>query len=169
MKPRKPIPRRRKKARAYKTPRCIGIVGTSTRCKKPQEHLSRCRHHLLAYLDGLWGEIVRTGRCELAALHAEFGFRCGGNVCACHGFDRSEMPTRWDPRNGFSGCGAANKWADDYRVRWYLWCGRHWGAALHADLSALVGAGASGRWRPDYEEIERNLRAALAARKEAAG
>lgn len=169
--PRKtPLRRKRPTARRWKSVRCIGIKGTANRvvCRKPQEHLGRCRKHLWEYLDGLWGSVIRTGRCDLGDFHREQGFACGGRVVACHGFDRTEKPTRWDLRNGWSGCDAANKTADDYRVRWYLWCRKTWGAELWDELSALVTLGAAGDWTPDYEAIERSLLAAIAAKQEAA-
>ena len=154
---RTPLRKKRPTPRAWKSPRCIGILGTAKRlvCRKPQEHLERCRKHMLLYLDGLWGQNIRTGHCDLADLHKTYRFACGGRVVACHGFDRGEMPVRWDLRQGFSGCDAANKWADDYRVRWYVWCEQQWGGELYADLRGLVMQGASGDWTPDYEQIER--------------
>lgn len=162
----KPLPRKRAKARKWKSPRCIGIVGTSTRCHKPQEQIGRCVPHAKKYLDGLFTDVVVTGRCEID--HDLLGIRCSGDAETLHGLDRDELGVRWDVRNGFSGCSGANKWGHVHKRRWYVYVEKVRGAAVYADLTRRADAVSSGSVKVDYEEIERELRAALAARREAA-
>lgn len=127
---RSPLPRKRIKPRAYKTPRCI-----SRGCKQPQKHIERCQKHANRYLDGLWSARIRTDRCEIN--HHEL-FPCGGPVQACHGFDRDEVGTTWDLRNGLSGCAASNAWFHVHKRQWFEYLRDYWGEERYQELKALA-------------------------------
>ncbi len=144
MKPRKPLPRKRAKPRRYKTPRCIW-----GRCKKPQAHIERCVVHAKRYLDTLRAALVRTDHCEINHRDASWvgtPFACAGAICDNHGFDRDEMPARWELWNGFSGCSAVNLWANRNKIRWDEYLRRTWGDEVYAARRqhALYGP------NPDY-------------------
>ena len=124
------LPRKRARPRAWKTARCV-----SRGCRKPQSHIERCVPHAKKYLDGLWGARVRTDRCEVA--HHDL-FACGGPVQACHGFDRDEIGTRWDLRNGLSGCAASNAYFHVHKRQWYAYLRDFWGMERYNELAALA-------------------------------
>lgn len=148
MKPRKPLVRKRAKPRTFKTPRCIWRG-----CRRPQQHIQRCRTHAHRHLDTLWSRAVRTGACDVPHL-ALWGFPCGGAIQANHGYDRGDYGTRWELRNGFSACAAMNTWA--YRTgrrRWYAWVEAQWGPTLTARMRALADAPA----KIDYEAVLASL------------
>jgi hypothetical protein len=154
-------PLRRKRAKAR---RCIGVAGKG-RCRKPQEHIQRCRKHARAYLDDLARRATVTGRCELD--HDALGINCIGVNQVLHGLDRDEDGVRWDLRNLFSGCSGANAWGAYHRRQWYAYVATVRGAEVYADLCRIADAHTSGAVKTDYESVERALLAALAGRRAA--
>jgi len=91
--------------------------------------------HARIHLDKLWSAKVRTDRCEVD--HRTL-FACGGSIQACHGFDRDELGTRWDVRNGLSGCGASNAYFHVHKRQWYEYLRDYWGEPLYQELKALA-------------------------------
>lgn len=138
--------------RKWKTPRCL-----SRGCHQPQGSLSRCPKHRDKHLDALWGAKVRNGRCD--ALHP---FPCSGHIEANHGFDRIDKGTRWDVRNGISGCHGLNTWAHYHRRQWYDQFRAIVGEKVYAELKALADANAD----PDYDAIHAQLGCQCEAAKE---
>lgn len=135
--------KKRPTKRTWKTPRCV-----SRGCKQPQGPLGRCPKHRDRHLDMLWGARIRTGRCEVP-----HPFPCAGHIEANHGLDRIDKGTRWDLRNGVSGCHALNTWAHYHKRQWYDLFRSIVGPAVYAELSALANTNAD----PDYEAIHAQL------------
>lgn len=155
---RTPMKRKRTTARRWKSPRCIGILGTAKRlvCRKPAEHLQRCRKHRDHYLDLLWS--IKNGEvCELADLHDLYGFPCIGPIQGCHGLDRDEKPVRWSLLNRFWGCASANAWGHHNKRRWYAYVKKKLGEIVYAELEEAADRAARSGWEPDFEAIEREL------------
>lgn len=130
----KPIPKKAKKKRAWKSPRCIYETPTGRRtCTKPQAHIERCSTHADWYLDGLVRDIVVTDRCVFS-----HPFPHSDVMQPNHGFDRDEKSVRWNLDNVFSGCSSLNKWAYHNKVRWLWMVEEHIGAERFAALKATV-------------------------------
>lgn len=92
-------------------------------CTKDAVHFGRCGEHARKHLDDLWGAKVRTGRCEIRALHQQYGLDdCRGPNNACHVVRRDYYHTRWDVRNGLSGCYGVNFWTEFHGLEWRAIC-----------------------------------------------
>lgn len=137
----KPIPRKRAKARTYKTPRCVW-----GRCKKPQQHINRCVVHAKKHLDILWSGQVRKEECVVPHW-SMWNFRCAGPIQANHGFDRGELGTRWMLTNGFSACAAMNVWAYRNKRKWYSYLREVWGEETYWAMEKYA------EQEPDYERV----------------
>lgn len=143
----KPIARKRKAKRSYKTPRCVW-----GRCRLPQKTIERCERHAKIHLDILRGHLIRTEVCEINHRDGRWvgtPFPCKGPIQDNHGIPRGNMRTRWVLENGLSGCAGVNIWAHHHKNDWVAYLVRHWGAEKFARLMEMSVSGPL----PDYAEV----------------
>ena len=146
-KPRKPIARKRA------TPRRVKTSCTTRSCKRAPTAGVMCLTHAKRKADELWGQVIRTGQCDLWS----FVHQCGGVIQACHGFSRGYMGTRYLLENGFSGCAAANFLAEVKPLEWDTYLRARWGEEKYERLRAIaLNFGKKGE-HVDYQAVIADL------------
>ena len=143
-KARTPIPRKRTRARAYKTPRCTFGKG---RCKRPQAVFvgqnGFCKSHARQEADRCWSEEVRSkGKCEAKGWAPTWigapPVQCGGPLQAAHGFPRTYAATRLIPLNGFALCAGHHRWFTTKPLHWTQFMIERLGTEPYEELRRLA-------------------------------
>lgn len=142
----KPIAKKRATPRRWKSPRCqvrgcnkkaeefwrekvsVVMMGTDSLLDEYDEEQRMCHVHARREALRRWSLSIRTGRCELAAFHEQYGVRCAGANVAGHGFGKGAYPSvMFEPWNGFSKCSGLNAWIEDHTLEWDGYLREVWG------------------------------------------